>query len=91
LRHKPWGAKTFQVRGFDLGSTLLQDCVRLPLYAEIEPATIDHVDVLKGSSSGLYGRIEPGGVINIVTLKPQPVRKTRRDGLDPLPLLTLPP
>lgn len=69
-----WGAKTFQVRGFDLGSTLLQDGVRLPIYAEADPATIDHVDVLKGSAAGLYGRIEPGGVVNIVTLKPQPNR-----------------
>lgn len=68
-----WGAKTFQLRGFDLQNTLLQDGVRLPQYAEADPATIDHVDVLKGSSAGLYGRIEPGGVINIVTLKPQPV------------------
>ena len=67
-----WGAKTFQVRGFDLGSTLLQDGVRLPVYAEVDPAVIDHVDVLKGSAAGLYGRIEPGGVVNIATLKPQP-------------------
>jgi iron complex outermembrane receptor protein len=66
-----WGAKTYQVRGFDLYDNLLEDGVRLPAYAEVDPAIIDHVDVLKGSAGGLYGRIEPGGVINIVTLRPQ--------------------
>jgi len=66
-----WGAKTFQVRGFDLQNNLLEDGVRLPQYAEVDPAIIDHVDVLKGAAGGLYGRIEPGGVINIVTLRPQ--------------------
>ena len=69
-----WGFKTFQVRGFDLDNTLFEDGVRLPQYADVDPAIIDHVDVLKGSAGSMYGRIEPGGIINIVTLKPQPVR-----------------
>lgn len=66
-----WGAKTYQVRGFNLNNNLLEDGVRLPTYAEVDPAIIDHVDVLKRSAGGLYGRIEPGGVINIATLRPQ--------------------
>ena len=66
-----WGAKTYAVRGFNLYNNLLEDGVRLPTYAEVDPAIIDHVDVLKGSAGGLYGRIEPGGVINIATLRPQ--------------------
>lgn len=34
-------------------------------------ATTDHVEVLKGSSSLLYGILNPGGMINIVSKKPQ--------------------
>lgn len=35
-----------------------------------ETANLDRVEVLKGPASILYGRIEPGGLINAVTLKP---------------------
>lgn len=34
-------------------------------------ASIDHVEVLKGSSSLLYGILNPGGMINLVSKKPQ--------------------
>ena len=34
-------------------------------------STIDRVEVLKGSSSLLYGILNPGGVINLVSKKPQ--------------------
>jgi len=34
-------------------------------------ATTDHVEVLKGSASLLYGIQNPGGVINIISKKPQ--------------------
>jgi len=33
-------------------------------------ANVDRVDILKGPASLLYGRTEPGGLINIVTKKP---------------------
>jgi iron complex outermembrane receptor protein len=33
-------------------------------------ADIDRVDILKGPASLLYGRTEPGGLINIITKKP---------------------
>lgn len=33
--------------------------------------TIDHVEVLKGSSSLLYGILNPGGIVNLVSKKPQ--------------------
>ncbi len=42
-----------------------------------ETANLDHLEVLKGPASVLYGRIEPGGVINLVTKKPQTVRAYR--------------
>ncbi|MBO0661891.1 TonB-dependent siderophore receptor [Jiella sp. MQZ9-1] len=34
-------------------------------------ATTDYVDVLKGPASTLYGILDPGGMINVVTKKPQ--------------------
>lgn len=34
-------------------------------------ATTDRVEVLKGPSSTLYGILDPGGVINVVTKKPE--------------------
>lgn len=33
-------------------------------------ANIDRIEVLKGTAGGLYGRIDPGGLINVVTKKP---------------------
>ena len=36
----------------------------------VETANIEQVEVLKGPASILYGKIEPGGIINIVTKKP---------------------
>lgn len=35
-----------------------------------EMANVERVEVLKGPASILYGRVEPGGMVNIVTKKP---------------------
>lgn len=35
-----------------------------------DTANVERIEVLKGPASMLYGRIEPGGLINIVTKKP---------------------
>lgn len=44
-------------------------------------ASIDRVEVLKGSASLLYGILNPGGVINLVTKKPQYDWNTRVSGV----------
>lgn len=36
--------------------------------------TLERVELLKGPASVLYGSLEPGGVVNLVTKKPQAVR-----------------
>ena len=36
-----------------------------------EVAFTDRVEIVKGPSSVLYGRIEPGGFVNVVTKRPQ--------------------
>lgn len=42
------------------------------------PPTIgaDHVELVKGPASLLYGQVEPGGFVNIITKKPAPVAST---------------
>lgn len=40
---------------------------------EYDIATAENVEVVKGPASVLYGRIEPGGLINITTKKPQAI------------------
>lgn len=42
---------------------------------EYDTATTENIEVVKGPASVLYGRIEPGGLINITTKKPQAVSK----------------
>jgi iron complex outermembrane recepter protein len=43
------------------------------------PPTIgyDHVELVKGPASLLYGQATPGGFVNIITKKPQPVASTQ--------------
>lgn len=43
-------------------------------------ATTDHVEVLKGPASLLYGAIEPGGLINVVSKQPEYTRSTTISG-----------
>jgi iron complex outermembrane recepter protein len=61
----------FLIRGFDSATNIyrLRNGARIPNMT-FEMANIDRVDVLKGPASILYGRIEPGGLINAVTNKP---------------------
>lgn len=66
------GADNFIVRGFDAGRLLFRNGTRIPL-VNFDLANIQQIEVLKGPSSILFGRIEPGGMINAVTKRPQEV------------------
>ncbi|MGU3401365.1 TonB-dependent siderophore receptor [Brucellaceae bacterium D45D] len=59
-------------RGFGekIDGSVLTDGLRTVLPRSVN-ATTDHVEVLKGPSSALYGIQEPGGVINVITKKPE--------------------
>ncbi len=66
---------TFMVRGFE-SSTFYRDGFLLPdglgaSQARRETPNIERVEVLKGPGSVLYGRSTPGGIINLVTKRPQ--------------------
>ena len=66
---------TFILRGFQLGSDTTaagyRDGVLLNAY-NFATAGIERIEVLKGPSSVLYGRAEPGGIVNVVTKKALP-------------------
>lgn len=60
----------FSIRGFDQ-APVLEDGFRQYDFVEIpEVANIERIEILKGPASILYGEIQPGGVINLVTKRP---------------------
>ena len=63
----------FLIRGFDSGyGTTFRNGLQLHGIADAVNFTfVDRVEVVKGPTSMLYGRVEPGGFVNIVTKKPQ--------------------
>lgn len=63
----------YQVRGFVANPTRYRDGHRIP-NGTFDFANIDSVEVLKGPASMLYGRLEPGGIVNVITKKPQAER-----------------
>ena len=71
----------FVKRGFGANSdgSILIDGVRSNQGLGFD-STIDHIEVLKGSASLLYGIQNPGGVINMITKKPQYEWNTRVSG-----------
>ncbi|ETR78576.1 TonB-denpendent receptor [Afipia sp. P52-10] len=65
-----------KVRGFDAPRYL--DGLRLPLdpgsqfaYPRVETYGLERIEILKGPSSGLYGQSDPGGLVNMVSKRPQ--------------------
>jgi iron complex outermembrane receptor protein len=61
----------FIIRGFTTG--LVGNAYRNGLLSPsnfYEPSNIEQLEVLKGPAAALYGRIEPGGIVNITTKKP---------------------
>ena len=65
----------FAIRGFETNTTL-RDGLRAGGEANgrtsVDMANVEDVEVLKGPAAMLYGRLEPGGLINVVTKQPQP-------------------
>ena len=65
-------------RGFGTGrdGSILTDGLKTAIPHSFN-ATTDQVDVLKGPASVLYGILDPGGMINVITKKPETTRSTR--------------
>lgn len=73
---RDWGygdlEQRFIIRGFSTDGGYFRNGVRLGNAAAIaESANLERVEVLKGPAGMLYGRIQPGGMINVVTKRPQ--------------------
>lgn len=62
----------FRIRGFDASSSTYVDGLPRGVAINVELAGIEQVEVIKGPSSGLYGRGSAGGLINLVSKRPQP-------------------
>ncbi|NEQ46640.1 MAG: TonB-dependent siderophore receptor [Leptolyngbya sp. SIOISBB] len=65
-------SEQFVIRGF-AGAAILQDGFRLDdtvTNGFRETANLEQIEVLRGPASILFGNVEPGGVINLVTKQP---------------------
>lgn len=58
----------YQIRGFESSNQLRNGFRRLGL---IDKVSVDRTEVIKGPAASIYGKIQPGGVVNIVTRKPR--------------------
>lgn len=71
------GLTTFTSRGFTSGEYYRNGFPINRGYPNApDSSTIERVEVLRGASSSLYGRGDPGGTFNVVSKTPQPDRKT---------------
>lgn len=62
--------EAYIIRGFDTGTNVYRNGLRQPSFADQQTANVEQVEILKGPAAVLYGRIEPGGLVNVVTKKP---------------------
>ncbi|HCL78126.1 MAG TPA: TonB-dependent siderophore receptor [Pseudomonas sp.] len=69
----------FRLRGFGTETNLKNGIRRANFVAIDDLANIEQIEVLKGPASALYGRFEPGGVVNMVTKKPLFEQRTQVD------------
>ncbi|MEM6326209.1 MAG: TonB-dependent siderophore receptor [Bacteroidota bacterium] len=61
----------FNIRGFRTDYSYRNGFRRSGFTASDQVANIEQVEILKGTSSALYGQAEPGGVVNVVTKRPE--------------------
>ncbi len=72
---KGWGFgsaanETIQIRGF-ANNSIYRDGVLTPNNINMSLANAQRVEVLKGPAGMLFGRTQPGGLVNVVTKRPQ--------------------
>ncbi len=65
-----FGAQSLTLRGF-VSETFFRNGFRLQQgSASREMANVESVEVLKGAAAILYGLVEPGGMVNVITKQP---------------------
>lgn len=74
-RQNNFGGLTFlnySVRGFTTGELYKNGfAVNRGSYSAPDTSSIERIEVLKGPAASLYGRGDPGGLVNIVSKRPQ--------------------
>ena len=63
----------FHIRGFyasEFGN-YRRNGVETYRFTDLNGANVERIEVIKGPSSVLYGNLEPGGIINVVTKQPE--------------------
>ncbi|MBD1997177.1 TonB-dependent receptor [Leptolyngbya sp. FACHB-541] len=62
----------FNIRGFTATGQIFRNGIRVPNVFSplVETENLERVEILKGPASVLYGALEPGGIINLVTEQP---------------------
>jgi iron complex outermembrane receptor protein len=63
--------EAYTIRGFDTGTDVYRNGLRQPSFSDQQTANVEQVEILKGPAAILYGRIQPGGMVNVVTKRPQ--------------------
>lgn len=64
------GGIAFTIRGFNVGQAFFRNGLRQPQTLNIDTQNLQSIEVLKGPAAMLYGRIEPGGLVNLVPKRP---------------------
>ncbi len=62
-------AQQYHIRGFETNFNTFRNGFRLGQYG-MDIANLDRVEVLKGPAAALYGRVDPGGLVNQVLKRP---------------------
>jgi iron complex outermembrane receptor protein len=60
----------FIIRGFDNDRNTYRNGLRQYSLTNLETSNLQSIEVLKGPAAMLYGRVEPGGIINLVPKRP---------------------
>jgi len=60
----------FIIRGFDANFSTYRNGLRQTSVSNLEVANLEQIEVLKGPAAVLFGRIEPGGMVNLVPKRP---------------------
>ncbi|PSB68256.1 TonB-dependent siderophore receptor [filamentous cyanobacterium CCP1] len=65
--------ETYVIRGFFTNDVLRDGFLERSNFRTFrEPVNLERIEILKGPASVLYGNLEPGGIINLVTELPLP-------------------
>lgn len=59
----------FTIRGLD-DASVFRNNLQAPKITHLQTANLQSIEVLKGPAAMLFGRLEPGGVVNLVVKRP---------------------